>query len=98
MSTAAGHRVHRPVPQQFHILDAVRPGDHPGHQAADLDLALTPHGPPGLTRCATSSPNPARCASATTGARSACDTRFGSSNVAWIFARSCNNRTYNVSS
>src|ERR1700749_4206217 len=26
------------------------------------------------------------------------DTRFGSSNVGWIFARSCNNRIYEVSS
>jgi hypothetical protein len=41
---------------------------------------------------------PARCASAITGTSPARDTRFGSSNVTWIFARSCNNRTCEVSS
>jgi hypothetical protein len=37
-------------------------------------------------------------AGAITGIRPACDTRCGSSNVAWIFASSCNNRTCEVSS
>ena len=33
---AAEQRAHRAVPQQAHVIDAVRPGGHPGHQARDL--------------------------------------------------------------
>jgi hypothetical protein len=28
------------MPQQVHVIDAVRPGDHPGHQAADLQVRV----------------------------------------------------------
>ena len=36
----AEQRGHRPVPQQVHVVDAVRPADHPGDQAADLQLGV----------------------------------------------------------
>jgi hypothetical protein len=35
---------HRAMPQQAHVIDTVRPGGHPGHQARGLQLAFTPHG------------------------------------------------------
>jgi hypothetical protein len=65
---------------------------------ATFSGAFTPHSPPGVTCSATRSASPARCASAITGTRPACDTRFGSSNDACVRARLCNNRTYQVSS
>ncbi len=73
------------------------PGDHPGHHAGNLQVRVHPARPadpdvlPGQVTQATCS------ARAITGTRPACDTRCGSSNVAWIFARSCNNRTCEVS-
>ena len=53
--------------------------------------AFTPHGRVFRTCSPASSPSPARWARAITGTRPACDTRCASSNVAWIFASSCNN-------
>jgi len=38
----AEQRIHRAVPQQVHILDAVRPADHPGDQAGNLQLGVDP--------------------------------------------------------
>ena len=38
----AEQRRHRAVPQQVHVVDAVRPGDHPGHQAGHLQLRRSP--------------------------------------------------------
>ena len=90
----AEQRIHDAVPQQVHVLDAVRPAGHPGDQAGRPSAgALTPHGPPGRTCSATSSVSPARWASAMTGTSPARDTRFGSSNDACVLARLCNNRT-----
>ena len=66
--------------------------------AGTFTCGFTPHGRPIRTCSSTSAARPARCASAITGTRPARDTRFGSSNVTWIFARSCNNRTCEVSS
>lgn len=60
--------------------------------------AFTPHRWPVRTCSSVSAARPARWASAITGTRPARDTRFGSSNVAWIFVRSCNNRTCEVPS
>jgi hypothetical protein len=59
---------------------------------------FTPHRPPIPTCSSTRPARPARCASAITGTKPASDTRFGSSNVACVFAKSCNNRTCEVSS
>jgi len=39
---------------------------------------------------------PARSARAITGTKPECDTRFGSSNIAGVFVRLYNNRTYKV--
>ncbi len=38
----AEQRRHRPVPQQVHVIDAVRPGNHPRRQAADLQVRVHP--------------------------------------------------------
>ena len=38
----AEQRRHRPVPQQVHVVDAVRPRDHPGHQAGHLQVRVHP--------------------------------------------------------
>jgi len=89
---------HRPMPQQVQVIDAVRPAGHPGDQAATFTAAFTPHRPTGRTCAPARSPRPARWARAITGTRPARDTRSGSSNVAWIFARLCNNRTCEVPS
>ena len=94
----AKHRRHRPVPQQVQVIDTVRPADHPGHQAAHLQVRVHP-APAGKPHVLTSQLRQARrWASAITGTRPALDTRWGSSNVAWIFAKPCNNRTCEVSS
>ena len=77
---AAEQRAHRAVPQQVHVIDAVRARSHPGHQARHLQVRVD-------------AASPARSASVITGTRPACDTRFGSSNDACVFARLCNNRT-----
>ena len=34
----AEQHIHGAVPQQVHVIDAVRPGGHPGDQAGDLQL------------------------------------------------------------
>jgi hypothetical protein len=39
---AAEQRAHRAVPQQVHVIDAVRPGGHPGDQARDLQVRVHP--------------------------------------------------------
>jgi hypothetical protein len=72
------------------IIPATMPGT--------FTAAFTPHRPPGRTPAPARAARPARWASAITGTRPARDTRFGSSNVAWILARLCNNRTCEVSS
>jgi hypothetical protein len=33
---------HRAVAQQVHVIDTVRPGDHPGHQARNLQVRVHP--------------------------------------------------------
>ena len=38
---------HRAVPQQVHVLDAVRPGGHARDQARDLQLRVDPARPAG---------------------------------------------------
>jgi hypothetical protein len=60
--------------------------------------AFTPHRSPIRACPATRSPRAARCARAITGTSRARDTRFGSSNVAQVFASACDNRTCEVSS
>src|SRR5262249_35775447 len=70
------------------------PATTPGSSPA----AFTPHGRAIRTCSPASAARPASWASAITGTRPARDTRFGSSNVAWILVRSCNNRTCEVSS
>ena len=70
----------------------------PATRQGTFTWAFTPHGRPIRTCSPARSPRPARWARAITGTRPARDTRFGSSNVAWIFASSCNNRTCEVSS
>jgi hypothetical protein len=39
---AAEQRGHRAVPQQARVLDRIRPGGHPGHQAPDLQGRVDP--------------------------------------------------------
>src|SRR5262249_19809215 len=70
----------------------------PATTQGTFSCAFTPHRRRTRTCSSTRPPRPARCASATTGTSPARDTKFGSSNVAWIFAKSCNNRTCEVSS
>jgi hypothetical protein len=70
----------------------------PATVAGTLTWAFTPHGRAIRTYSPASAAGPARWARVITGTRPARDTRFGSSNVAWILARSCNNRTCEVSS
>src|SRR5262245_36911610 len=70
----------------------------PATTQGTFSCAFTPHRRRTRTCSSTRSPRPARCASAITGTSPARDTKFGSSNVAWIFAKSCNNRTCEVSS
>jgi hypothetical protein len=65
----------------------------PATRQGTFRCAFTPHRWPGRTHSPARPGRPARSASAITGTRPARDTRFGSSNVAWIFASSCNNRT-----
>ena len=90
----AEQRCHRAVPQQVHVIDAVRARGHPGDQARDLqvrvDAALAARrdvlrDQVRQARRAAPAPSP--------GPGPACDTRFGSSNDACVFARLCNNRT-----
>ena len=38
----AEQHIHRAVPQQVHVIDAVRPADHPGDQAGNLQLGVDP--------------------------------------------------------
>ena len=70
----------------------------PATIAGTLTWAFTPHGRAIRTYSPASAAWPARSARAMTGTRPARDTRFGSSNLACIFARSCNNRICEVSS
>src|ERR1039457_3183182 len=74
------------------------PAAIPATRPGTFRCALTPHSPPGRTCSAARSPSPARPARAMTGTSPACDTRFGSSKDAWVFARLCNNPSYKVSS
>jgi len=69
------------------------PAAIPAARQAIFTGAVTPHGRAIRTCSAARSPRPARCARAITGTKPACDTRCGSSNLAWVFASSCNNRT-----
>ena len=36
----AEQRAHRTMPQQVHVIDRIRPGGHPGHQAPDLQVRV----------------------------------------------------------
>ena len=65
----AEQRRHRAVPQQVHVIDAVRPGDHPGGQAGHLQVRVHPApaadpdmlcrpGPPGPPAAPAPSPGP----------------------------------------
>src|SRR6516162_10463313 len=86
------------MPQQAQVIDAVRPADHPRDHAGHLHLRVHP-APAADPHMLISKVRQARAL----GQRHhrhqpSRDTRFGSSNVAWIFARSCNNRTCEVSS
>jgi hypothetical protein len=69
------------------------PATIPATRQDTFSWALTPHGRAIRTFSPARSARPARCARAITGTRPARDTRFGSSNDAWILASSCNNRT-----
>ena len=58
----AEQHIHRPVPQQIHVVDTVRPADHPGDlRQPTFTGALTPHGPPAcLLRDQLGEPGPLR--------------------------------------
>jgi hypothetical protein len=85
--------------QQVHVFDAVRPAIIPATRQDTFRCAFIPHGRLIRTCPAASSSRAARWASAITGTKPAPrHTRFGSSNVAWIFASPCNNRICEVSS
>src|SRR3954452_3185130 len=73
---------HPAVPQQGHVIDAVRAGGHARHQRGHFPAALTPLSVGTLIRWSTSSRSPALPASAISGTRPPADTRLGSSNVA----------------
>ena len=70
--------VPRAVPQQAHVLDRVRAGDHPRDQARDLQVRIDATS---LDRVDVLLDEPVQ-ARPRTGARPAHDTRFGSSNTA----------------
>ena len=74
------------------------PAAMPAARQATLRPAFAPGSPPGRTCAAARSCSPARSASAASGTRPVCDTRFGSSNDAHVFASACNNCTCKVSS
>ena len=95
---AAEQRAHRAVPQHVHVIDRIRARRHARDQGRDLQVRVDAASAAGRTCSATRSGSPARPARAITGTRPACDTRFGSSNDARVFARLCNNRTYKMSS
>ena len=79
---AAEQRAHRAVPQQVHVIDAVRARRHPGDQARDLQVRVDAAFPARADVLRDQVASPARCARAITGTSPACDTRFGSSNDA----------------
>src|SRR6266568_9358564 len=74
------------------------PAAIPATRHATFSSAFTPHGLLMLTCSRTRPASPAFSARAITGTRPARDTRFGSSNDACVFPRSCDNRTCEVSS
>ena len=82
----------RAVAQQVHPVDGVRAGDHPGHQRTDLQPGLAPTLAATRTCWRARSSRPMFWASRTAGTSPACDTRFGSSNLACVVAAVCNNR------
>ena len=88
----AEHLCHGAVPQDVHVIDAVRPGGDTRDQAGDLQARVI------VTCSPARSARPHLCAMAMTGTRAARDTRFGSSYDACVFAGSCDNRTCEVSS
>ena len=45
--------IHRAVPQQVHVIDAVRAGRHARDQAGNLQVRVHPHSPAGRTCSAT---------------------------------------------
>ena len=90
--------VHGPVPQQPMSSIESAPAAMPATRQPTFRCAFVPHPPPGRTCSASSSGRPARSATAITAARPPCDTRFGSSNTAWVRVRLCDNRTCEVSS
>ena len=73
---------HPAVPQDGHVIDAVRAGDHPRDERGDLQPGVR-----ALVRrhrqiLVGQPAKPAPAASATTGTNPAADSRFGSSNTA----------------
>lgn len=71
---------HPAVPQQIHVIDAVRAGDHPATSASTFAAAFAPPFAAIWTRSASRDASPHRAANASTAASPAHDTRFGSSN------------------
>ena len=80
--------VHRAVPQQVHVIDAVGARGHARDQARDFQVRVDPAlaARRDVLRDQARRARPA-AASAITGTRPACDTRFGSSKDACVFAR-----------
>jgi hypothetical protein len=78
---------HPAVPQQRHVIDAVRAGDHPGHQRGDLQPSVRAlvrgHAQVLISQVAQPRPIGQR----RTGTSPADDTRFGSSNTAEVRTR-----------
>ncbi len=87
-----------PCRSRPHVIDTVRPGDHPGDQAGNLHQRVhsAPAGNPHVLTGQIRQARPLSQHHHRDQARPR--RRMGSSNVAWIFARSCNNRTCEVSS
>jgi hypothetical protein len=75
---------HAAVPQQGHVVDGVRAGDHPRDQRGDLIPAFAPLSVGTDSCCWASSWRPADRASARSGTSPADDTRLGSSNTAEV--------------
>ena len=89
---------HRAVPQHVHVIDAVRARRHARDQGRHLQARVHPALAGRADVLRDQLGRPARSARAITGTSPACDTRCGSSNDATVFARACNNLTYEVSS
>ena len=86
------------MPQQVHVINAVRADRHARDQARDLQLRVDPARPAGPDVLSDQPGQPGALRQAITGTSPARDTRLGSSKDACVLARLCNNRTYKVSS